>query len=36
VIEDGCVGCGVCQDQCPTEPKSIIVLSREVWEKRKA
>ena len=33
VIEDGCVGCGVCQYQCPTEPKSIIVLSREVWEK---
>ncbi|HEX3357967.1 MAG TPA: 4Fe-4S dicluster domain-containing protein [Tepidisphaeraceae bacterium] len=34
VIEDGCIGCGVCQQQCPTEPKSIIVLSREVWEQR--
>jgi ferredoxin-type protein NapG len=34
VIPDGCVGCGVCQHQCPTEPRSIIVLSREVWEKR--
>jgi ferredoxin-type protein NapG len=34
VIPEGCVGCGVCQYQCPTEPKAIIVLSREVWEKR--
>jgi ferredoxin-type protein NapG len=34
VIEDGCVGCGVCQYQCPTEPKSIIVLARETWERR--
>ena len=34
VIPKGCVGCGVCQHQCPTEPKSIIVLSREVWENR--
>jgi ferredoxin-type protein NapG len=36
VIEDGCIGCGVCQQRCPTEPKSIIVLSREVWERRSA
>jgi ferredoxin-type protein NapG len=34
VHPDGCVGCGVCQQRCPTEPKSIIVLSREVWEDR--
>ena len=34
VITEGCVGCGVCQQQCPTEPKSIIVLPREVWEGR--
>jgi ferredoxin-type protein NapG len=33
VIEEGCIGCGVCQHQCPTEPKSIIVLSRELWER---
>jgi ferredoxin-type protein NapG len=25
VIEDGCIGCGVCQYRCPTSPKSIIV-----------
>lgn len=25
VIETGCVGCGVCQQHCPTSPKSIIV-----------
>ena len=25
VLSAGCVGCGVCQHQCPTTPKSIIV-----------
>ena len=25
VLSDGCVGCGVCQHQCPTTPKSIVV-----------
>ncbi len=25
VIEAGCIGCGVCQNRCPTEPKSITV-----------
>jgi ferredoxin-type protein NapG len=35
VIEQGCIGCGVCQQRCPTEPKSIIVLAREIWEARK-
>jgi ferredoxin-type protein NapG len=34
VIDDGCTGCGVCQQRCPTEPKSIIVLTREICEGR--
>ena len=25
VLSAGCVGCGVCQHQCPTAPKSIVV-----------
>ncbi len=25
VLSSGCVGCGVCQYQCPTAPKSIVV-----------
>ena len=25
VIADGCTGCGVCEQQCPTSPKSITV-----------
>ncbi len=25
VIEEGCSGCGVCEQQCPTTPKSITV-----------
>jgi MauM/NapG family ferredoxin protein len=32
VHEDGCIGCGVCQQQCPTAPKSIAVVPRKVWE----
>jgi ferredoxin-type protein NapG len=28
VIEAGCTGCGVCQHDCPTSPKSITVLPR--------
>jgi ferredoxin-type protein NapG len=28
VIEDGCTGCGVCQNRCPTIPKSITVTPR--------
>jgi ferredoxin-type protein NapG len=33
VIDEGCTGCGVCQNHCPTDPKSIIVIpksSREI------
>lgn len=25
VVEDGCVGCGVCQFNCPTTPRAIVV-----------
>lgn len=25
VLASGCIGCGVCQHQCPTAPKSIII-----------
>lgn len=25
VISEGCIGCGVCQHQCPTDPKAITV-----------
>jgi MauM/NapG family ferredoxin protein len=28
VIEDGCIGCGVCEHYCPTEPKSIVVIPK--------
>ncbi len=28
VKEDGCIGCGVCEHQCPTVPKSIVVNPR--------
>lgn len=28
VLADGCVGCGVCQLYCPTQPKAIVVLPR--------
>jgi ferredoxin-type protein NapG len=28
VIENGCTGCGVCQNRCPTSPKSITVTPR--------
>jgi ferredoxin-type protein NapG len=30
VHDDGCTGCGVCQNNCPTDPKSIIVIPRAV------
>jgi ferredoxin-type protein NapG len=28
VIKDGCIGCGVCEHYCPTEPKSIVVIPK--------
>lgn len=28
VLSPGCVGCGVCQHECPTAPKSITVIPR--------
>src|SRR5207302_1769340 len=28
VHDNGCTGCGVCQQQCPTSPKSIVVIPR--------
>jgi ferredoxin-type protein NapG len=28
VIEDGCIGCGVCEHACPTTPKSITIVPR--------
>jgi ferredoxin-type protein NapG len=30
VIEDGCTGCGMCQNRCPTRPRSITVKPRSV------
>jgi ferredoxin-type protein NapG len=26
VKEEGCIGCGLCQNRCPTQPKSIVVI----------
>jgi ferredoxin-type protein NapG len=31
VVERGCIGCGVCQHDCPTNPKSIVVIPKENW-----
>lgn len=31
VVHDACVGCGVCEMVCPTEPTSITIEAREVW-----
>jgi ferredoxin-type protein NapG len=28
-VLDRCIGCGVCQQQCPTNPKSIVVMPRQ-------
>ena len=28
VLEDGCIGCGVCEHYCPTSPKAIEVIPR--------
>lgn len=32
VVHDACVGCGVCEMICPTEPASIVIEQREVWK----
>ena len=34
VIPEGCTGCGVCQNHCPTDPKSIIVIPKSAREIR--
>ncbi len=31
-IYDGCIGCGVCQEVCPTQTPSIVVKPRETYE----
>ena len=31
VVHEPCVGCGVCEMICPTEPASIEIVPREVW-----
>jgi Pyruvate/2-oxoacid:ferredoxin oxidoreductase delta subunit len=28
VNDDHCTGCGVCQNKCPTDPKSIVVMPK--------
>lgn len=28
-VGDACIGCGICEERCPTEPASIIVLARD-------
>ena len=28
VKEEGCTGCGVCENYCPTKPKSIVVIPK--------
>jgi ferredoxin-type protein NapG len=32
VVHEPCVGCGVCEMICPTEPASITIEAREVWK----
>jgi ferredoxin-type protein NapG len=27
IVKDACVGCGVCEERCPTEPRAIVVIS---------
>jgi len=32
VVEEACVGCGVCEMVCPTEPAAIVIDARKGWE----
>ncbi|MGD9870615.1 MAG: 4Fe-4S dicluster domain-containing protein [Thauera sp.] len=32
IVHENCVGCGVCEMICPTEPASITIIAREVWQ----
>jgi ferredoxin-type protein NapG len=33
-VKEGCTGCGLCQHQCPTDPKSIIVIPKSVRKEK--
>jgi len=33
VLPNGCIGCGVCEHDCPREPKSIVVIPRMARER---
>ena len=32
VVQRTCVGCGVCEEKCPTVPPSITIVSRKKWQ----
>ena len=32
IVHENCVGCVVCEMICPTEPASITIVAREVWQ----
>ena len=32
VVQRTCVGCGVCEEKCPTAPPSITIVSRKKWQ----
>ncbi|MEC8238249.1 MAG: 4Fe-4S binding protein [SAR324 cluster bacterium] len=35
MVNQTCVGCGVCEERCPTEDASIEVIPRKKWKPRK-